>query len=171
MTRGAAPKRGSDRMTFRPGPGLWFITLLLLGLAYLLLWGLPDAQGDHVLMALGLGAFGLFLPLYAWVRYRLDAEGLERRTISRRDRWAWTELGGVRGGMVNRGVAGVLESSVRLAEGSMRSADVGRRVMRYEICDSGGYVLFRISPWTRKRQHLAAEIRRRAAAARRVVGR
>ena len=167
-----SPGRGAEsrapRMTFGPGPALAFTTLFCLVPAWTLLSRLPDLKLSSALLGISVGAFGLFLPLFAWERYRLGAEALERRTISRRDRWRWSELGGVKGAAVNRaGTAMFGEALAGIATESMRTADVGRRLMRYEISDRWGHFLFRISPWIRNRQRLAAEIRRRTAAARR----
>lgn len=155
------------RLGFGPGFAYVFTVGFLFFLSALLLSWISRLPASQILMALGLGLVGVFVLVSGWERYRLDREGLLRRTAFRRDLWRWEQLGSVRGTVVGRIAGDALEVGIDAARQTLGTLHGSSRLTRYEIADANGRVVFRIGPWVRGRQRLAAEIRRRAAAARR----
>jgi len=142
--------QGQGSRTFGLGPAYWFgiplsITAVV-GTGWIHLQR-PDPDTIRTVLYLAFIVALIAMMIQGWVRYHLDEEGLEVRTIRGRQHWRWDEIGGI--------------------HGDTYTAQAGRASLttriRRSVLDPERNLLFMISPWTADKRALARWIREHAA--------
>ena len=151
------------RLTFRPSLLLYGFSLACVVLAVWLFTRPGDVLTMRLPAALALLVVGIPVLLAGWKTYRLDEEGIEVASFFGRRAFRWSDIG-------------VVQGTETAATASFEDHEVGKRgaglfEARYDVGGLDGRHLFRVNPWTARKRQLVAEIRRRAAAVRKLAAR
>ena len=150
-----AYERRFPHLTFRPGLFMYACSIGCVAVGIWLLARSGDGQTDRLPLALAALVVGPVILLWNLKIYRLDDEGIQIVSLFGRRGYRWTDIG----------------EQYALGPGRRAGSRPGTFASRHDVRGTDGRHLFRLSPWTAGKKQLAAEIRRRATAARKLAAR